>query len=96
MIILKASVNLYSTENGEIQRFLTSYYNKKIELENDLKWDTEFENPIEISDMIGTFIENNDKYKINMWISIDKGVYINVTEHNADKIIRYIYERFPY
>ena len=96
MIILKASVNLYSTENGEIQRFLTSYYNKKIEIENDLKWNTNFENPIEISDMIGTFIENNDKYKINMWISIDKGVYINVTEHNADKIIRYIYERFPY
>ena len=96
MIILKASVNLYSTENGEIQRFLTSFYNKKIELENDLKWNTEFENPIEINDMIGTFFENNDRYKINMWISLDKGIYINVTDHNADKIIRYIYERFPY
>ena len=96
MIILKASVNLYSTENGEIEKFLTSYYNKKIEIEKDFKWNINFENPIEISDMIGTFIENNDKYKINMWISIDKGVYINVTEHNADKLIRYIYERFPY
>ena len=96
MIILKASVNLYSTENGEIQRFLTSFYNKKIELENDLKWNTEFENPIEMNDMIGTFIENNDRYKINMLISLDKGIYINVTDHNADKIIRYIYERFPY
>ena len=93
---MKASVNLYSTENGEIQRFLTSYYNKKIELKNDLKWNTNFENPVEMNDMIGTFIENNDKYKINMWISIDKGIYINVTEHNADKIIRYLYERFPY
>ena len=96
MIILKASINLYSTENGEIKRFLTSFYNKKIELENDLKWNTEFENPIEMNDMIGTFIENNDRYKINMWISLDKGIYINVTDHNADKIIRYIYERFPY
>ena len=93
---MKASVNLYSTEDGEIQRFLTSFYNKKIELENDLKWNTEFENPIEMNDMIGTFIENNDRYKINMWISLDKGIYINVTDHNADKIIRYIYERFPY
>ena len=93
---MKASINLYSTENGEIQRFLSSFYNKKIELGNDLKWNTEFENPIEISDMIGTFIENNDRYKINMWISLDKGIYINVTDHNADKIIRYIYERFPY
>ena len=96
MIILKTSVNLYSAKNGEIAKFLTSFYSKKIELENDLKWNKDFENPVEINDIIGTFIENNDRYKINMWISIDKGVYINVTEHNADKIIRYIYERFPY
>ena len=34
---MKATVNLYSTENGEIQRFLTSFYNKKMDLENDLK-----------------------------------------------------------
>ena len=93
---MKASVNLYSTENGEIEKFLTTFYSKKVELEHNLKWNIDFENPIEINDMIGTFIENNDKYKINMWISLDKGVYINVTEHNADKIIRYIYERFPY
>ena len=93
---MKASVSLYSTEKGEIQKFLTSFYNKKIELSNSLKWFVEFENPIEIIDIIGTFIENNDKYKINMWISLDKKVYINVTNYNADKIIRYIYERFPY
>ena len=96
MIRLNASINLYSTKNGEIQRFLNSFYNEKITLENDLKWNKDFENPIEMNDMIGTFIENNDQYKINMWISLDKGVYINVTDHNADKIIRYIYERFPY
>ena len=96
MVILKASINLYSTENGEIQRFLTSFYNKKIKLDNDLKWNTEFENPIEISDMIGTFIENNDKFKINMWLSLDKDIFINVTDVNADSLIRYIYERYPW
>lgn len=47
-------------------------------------------------DIIGTFIENNDKFKINMWISLDKEVYINVTDNNADKLIRYIYERYPW
>lgn len=93
---MKASINLYSSQNGEIQKFLNSFYNKKIKLENDLKWNTSFENPIEMNDMIGTFIENSDKYKINMWISLDRGIYINVTDYNADKIIRYIFERFPY
>lgn len=96
MIILKVNVRLYSPQNGEIDKFLTSFYDKKIQLLDDLKYNISFENPVEIADLIGTFIENNDKYKINMWVSLDKGVYINVTEHNADKLIRYIYERFPY
>lgn len=94
---MESSINLYSTREGEIKKFLTSFYNKNIELkENNLKHKIHFENPIEMIDMIGTFIENNEKYQINMWISFDKHVYINVTEHSADKIIRYIYERFPY
>ena len=96
MINLKANINLYSSKVGEINRFLSSFYNKKIELPNDLKYNISFENPVEITDFIGSYIENNDKYKINMWISLDKDVYINITEYNADKIIRYIYERFPY
>ena len=67
-------------EGNNIGIDMTSFYNKKIEVENKLKWNKEFENPVEINDIIGTFIENNDKYKINMWISIDTGVYINITD----------------
>ena len=93
---MESSVNLYSSKEGEIENFLTSFYNKKIELNNNLKHSIYFENPVEMADIISAFIENNDKFKINMWISFDNGVYINVTEHNIDKIIRYIYERFPY
>ena len=63
---------------------------------NLLEWKKEFENPIEIADIIGVFIDNNEKYKINMWISLDKGFFLNVTEHNADQIIRYLFERYPY
>lgn len=92
---MKSSICLYSTENGEIEHFLTSYYNKKILLNNNLKHIIFFENPIEMTSMIGTFIDNTENYKINMWISLDKHIYINITPNNADKIIRYIYERFP-
>ena len=49
-----------------------------------------------MTDIIGVFIENHDKYKINMWISLDKDVLLNITDNNADEIIRYIYERYPY
>lgn len=89
-------VNLYSKESGEISKFLSSYYNKEIKLENDLKWENKYENSIEIADIIGAFIDNNDKYKISMWISLDKGAFLNVSNDNADSIIRYLYERYPY
>lgn len=89
-------VNLYSEKKNEIKKFLDRYYNKHIKISNDLKWEKTFDNPIEIADIIGTFIDNNDKFNINMWISLDKNFFLNVTDNNADKIIRYLFERYPY
>lgn len=89
-------VNLYSDKQGEIPRFLSNFYDNELNLENDLKWEKKYDNSIEIADIIGAFIDNNDKYKINMWISLDEGTFINVTDYNADDIIKYLYERFPY
>lgn len=89
-------VNLYSEKKGEISKFLHNFYNKNIHLKNDLKWEKIFENPIEMADIVGTFVDNKDLYKINMWISLDEDAFINVTENNVDKLIRYLYERYPY
>lgn len=90
-------VNLYSKKNNEIFRFLNSYANKENLQDKDLlEWRKEFKNPIEIADIIGVFIDNNEKYDINMWISLDKDFFINVTDNNADQIIRYLFERYPY
>lgn len=89
-------VNLYSDKSGEIKRFLRKFYNENIDISNDLKWEKKYNNSIEIADIIGTFIDNNEDYKINMWISLDEGTFINVTDYNADEIIKYLYERYPY
>lgn len=89
-------VNLYSTKKGEITRFLNKFLEKEINLSDDLKWEKKYENPVEIADIIGGLIDNNEEYMINMWISLDEGFFINVNYNNADQIIRYLYERFPY
>ena len=89
-------VNLYSNQKGEISKFLHDFYNKNFNLKNDLKWEKTFENPVEMADIVGTFIDNSDFYNINMWISLDEDAFINVTESNVDKLIRYLYERYPY
>ena len=89
-----AIVNLYSKNNNEISRFLNNYSEEKVN--NILEWKKEFKNPIEIADIIGVFIDNKEDYDINMWISLDKDFFINVTDNNADQIIRYLFERYPY
>lgn len=98
---MKTFIKLYSDVNGEISRFVNSFYLatedilKTVNL-NTLELEIDYQNPVEMSDIIGTFIENKDNYQINMWLSIDEDVLINVTPNNADDIIRYLYERFPY
>ena len=90
------SVNLYSENSKELEKFLCSFYNSSIDINNNLNWEHKYENPIEITEIIGTFADNLDDFKIVMWVSLDKGIYINVTEENADNLIKYLYERYPY
>lgn len=92
------TVTLYTTIEGEINRFLGEYKKEEdtLPLEQDLKWSYQYENPTQIADIIGNYIDNNEKYHFTMWISLDPGLQIQVTDNNADSIIRYLYERFPY
>lgn len=93
---MKPSINLFSETNGEIQKFLETYYSNPINLENGLTYKKEFENPIEMIDIVSCFIDNSEKFKLNIWISLDKDVYICVTKSNLDSLIKYLYERYPY
>jgi len=91
---MSATVRLYSEKSGEIKSFIKNFFNKDISVADDLIWEKTYENPVDLVDLIGVFVENN--YDINMWINLDDDVFINITKTNADEIIRYIFERFPY
>ena len=89
--LTKDKQDSYSNNNfNKSKNKLTTVNTRTLELEINLR------NPLEIADIIGALIENNDKFNINMWVSIDEGLFINVTDYNADEIIRYLYERFPW
>lgn len=96
---MQSVVSLYSVLPGELERFLENFYGTKDFDKtsfSDKHWEKEYPNPVEIVDIIGAYIENIDSYNVSMWISIDSGVFIKVTQDNADELIRYLYERFPY
>ena len=92
---MNAIINLYSQTSGEIKKFLELFYSKNIEIPDDLFWENSYNNPVDMIELISCFIDNKEKFKINLWISLDPGVFINVTDDNLENIIKYIYERFP-
>lgn len=93
---MKTTINLYSEKDGEIKKFLEQYYSKNLNLENNLICKIEYENPVEMVDIISCYIDNKQKYEIKLWISLDEDVYICVSDDNINKLIKYIYERYPY
>lgn len=90
------TVKLYSEKEGEIERFLKLFYGDNFELPNKLFWKKDFEEPGKLVDILSTFVDNKEKFNANIWTSIDKDVFICITENNINHIIKYIYERFPY
>ena len=86
---MNAIVKLYSSKSGEISSFLKKFSEKYSEIDTDLFWQKEYQNPIEICDIIGALIDN-------IWISLDSDIFINITQSNLDDIIRYMFERYPY
>lgn len=91
-----AKITLYSDKKGELNRFLSKFYDTNLEIENNLKWEKEYKNPIELADLIGAFSDNSENFDLSMWVSLDKNVFISITPENTDIIIRYLFERFPY
>lgn len=89
-------VNIFSEKKGEIENFLSRFYNTDINLNDSLFWEKTYDNPVEIAEIIGIYIDNSDNFSITMWISLDKHIYVHVNELNANELIKYIYERFPY
>ena len=93
---MKPSLNLYSENEIDIKKFLEQYYSKNLILDNNLHYNKEFENPIDMIEILSCLIDNIDKYNISSWISLDEDIYICVTTKNLNNIIKYLYERYPY
>ena len=92
-----AKVILFSYKYGELNDFLSKFYNKNIGLEDSLSWQKEFSNPVGMSEIIAAFVDNDEpSNSMTMWISLDEDVFIKITSANADNVIKYLFERYPY
>ena len=90
------TVYLYSKKQGELNKFLSKFYNTNLEIYENFNWEKKYNNPIELAEIVGVFIDNIEDYLIHMWIRLDKDMYIHINEKNGNDVIKYLYERFPY
>lgn len=94
---MNSKLKFYSTDSNELIDFLKSFYDDQIELNSASYWEKDYNNPIDMADIIAAFVDNKDCYiNTNLWVSIDSGVFINIKEDNYNYFIQYLYERYPY
>lgn len=94
---MSAKVILFSSKTGEINNFLNKFYASTQNIATDtLSWEEHFPNPVDVSEMVAVFSDNHTNFDLDMWISFDKDVFIKISPLNANLVIKYIFERYPY
>ena len=90
------TIVIYNIVSIIIDNFLNRFYSSSSFINNNSYIKLSFLNPLELSELIAAFSDNNTLFDIDMWISLDKDVFIKISPLNADIIIKYIFERYPY
>ncbi len=91
-----AKVFLLSSKSDDISEFLYKFYDKEIDIDNSMSWTSDFLNPVDLAEIIAAFVDNISNFDIIMWISLDQNLFIRISPNNADIIIKYLFERYPY
>jgi len=86
---MSVTISLWSTLQGEIQRFLSSYYEKDVQIEAcSNRWMGDFFNPLDSIDMISALMDNIDNYDVTMYIHMENGYLHKITEKNYNDVIK--------
>ena len=93
---MSSKIFLLANNTDQLNNFLSKFYNKNFNIRDSLSWKKNFSNPVEMSELIAAFIDNTNPHNIAMWITLDKDVFVKISSSNANTVIKYLFERFPY
>ena len=92
---MSITINLVSEKYGELEQFLSNYFEKDMLVDSDtLEWTYTFRKPLDSVSMINAIIDNSDIYSFTPWISMDKDLFIKIEENNHNDLVKYIFDRF--
>jgi len=88
-------LNLSSENASTLKNFLDRFYEKDFMLEDDvIEWVNVFNEPLEAIDIMTAVMDNKDKFDIKLCMSMDPGLFIDVTQFNIEDIIKLMLLRF--
>ena len=86
---MSVTLSLWSTKQGEIRKFLHSFYQEDyVNEENSRRWVNDFYNPMDSIDMISALMDNNDSFDVTLYIHMDNGYLHKITKNNCDDVIK--------
>lgn len=86
---MSVTLSLWSTKQGEIRRFLHSFYQKDYIMEEDSRrWVKKFFNPMDSIDMISALMDNYKSFGVTLYIHMENGYLHKITEENYDDVIK--------
>lgn len=92
---MPVTVNLQSENQGELKSFLNSYFEKDSKIDDDVsEWINVFNKPLEAIDLITSVIDNSDNFDIQLCISMDAGILVEVTQNNVEDIVKFMLFRY--
>lgn len=83
------TIGLSSEIDGEIRRFLDSFYGKNImEEEGVCRWEKVFVKPLDALDIICASIDNYENYHLETEILISEGQWYKINKNNINSVVK--------
>lgn len=85
------TLSLITNKKEELNKFLSTYYEKDMNIKDEtFKWSIICNSPFECLDIVTTAIDNNDKYNMQVHISMPELETV-IDDNNINDFIKYIY-----
>lgn len=89
------TISLWTTKQGELNRFLDSFYEKNMEVDCSLRrWVKDFCRPLDSVDIICALMDNNDKYDVAMYLHMENGYLHRITNSNYEDVVKGLFEMY--
>ena len=85
-------VTLLATKPSELNKFLSAYYKKDMNIEEGaFRWSCIYKEPLDSICILATLMDNIEDFKIEALISVEHYDNIKVSEENINDLVKFLY-----